>query len=394
MRKNVTLLGVLLLSTLALSQVGINTEVPKATFDVTGKNTEVTVPDGIIAPRITGNELRAKNAVYNADQNAAIVYVTTADTAPSGKTINVTEAGYYYYDAANSVWKTFTNNSTEVDGVVGNEVVAATPNRGLFRSGAGTNINPYTLGLTAGGANGQVMMWNGTAWNPALITANNGLTATAGNIKLGGTLSDATTTITTNGNTNALAISGLGTVAATNKLLALDASNRLKTVDISSQFDDLGIPRPAIYQLATSGTYLSGVSIGGKESVPMVEIINKTGPTGVTFTPGTNRILFRPGLYQISFVYESDGTVPNDCALSSYFVDFPTGSSSTTRVHSTASHKSGGLQNHGSVIMYTTSITSNTSWQIQIGRGQSGDCGGKGTQLKAKSTQVSILKLE
>ncbi|KFE97199.1 hypothetical protein IX39_20605 [Chryseobacterium formosense] len=285
--------------------------------------------------------------------------------------------------------------TSEVDGVIGNEVLNATTNKGLVRVGAGTSGSPYTLGLTDGGTIGQTMIWNGTSWAPGAITASNGLTASAGNnIKLGGTLSDTTTTIATNNNTNALAISGLGTVAATDKLLALDASNRVKTVDISSQFDNLGIPRPAVFQLTTSGTYLSGVGAGGLQSIPMSEVTNKTGATGVTFTSGTNTVLLRPGLYQITFVYESTGTNDGTCSLSSYFVDFPNGSSGTNRIHSTAAHNTGGSQNHGGAITYTSRITGNTNWQIQLGRGVSGNCSTAGTSLKALSTQVSILKLE
>jgi hypothetical protein len=54
----------------------------------------------------------------------------------------------------------------EVDGVVGNEVSNATTNRGLVRAGTGTSGDPYTLGLTSGTATGQVYKWNGTNWTP------------------------------------------------------------------------------------------------------------------------------------------------------------------------------------------------------------------------------------
>jgi len=90
-----------LVSGLAYSQVGINTQTPKSTLDVMVSPIG-SKPEGIIAPRITGDALRAKNALYTADQNAALVYVTVADTAPAGKTINVTSPGYYYFDATNT----------------------------------------------------------------------------------------------------------------------------------------------------------------------------------------------------------------------------------------------------------------------------------------------------
>lgn len=83
-----------------LSRVGINNQAPKATLDVTGKDT-YTTPPGIIAPRLTGNEIQAKDGVYGTDQKGALLYATSAVTAPSGtKTTNITSADYYYFDGA------------------------------------------------------------------------------------------------------------------------------------------------------------------------------------------------------------------------------------------------------------------------------------------------------
>jgi hypothetical protein len=42
-------------------------------------------------------------------------------------------------------------HNNELDGVVGNEVTDATDNGGLIRSGAGTELSPYTLGIAQGG---------------------------------------------------------------------------------------------------------------------------------------------------------------------------------------------------------------------------------------------------
>ncbi|MEY8760552.1 hypothetical protein [Chryseobacterium tongliaoense] len=85
------------------NKVGVGVAAPAATLDVTGKPTDTTVLDGVIPPRITGSQLRAKT--YTASQTGAIVYATAADTAPSGQTVNVTQAGNYYFDG--TVWKGF-----------------------------------------------------------------------------------------------------------------------------------------------------------------------------------------------------------------------------------------------------------------------------------------------
>ena len=63
MRKNL-FLGFVITSGLLSAQVGVGTADPKATLDVTGKPTDVNVVDGIIPPRITGDQLRAKSGPY------------------------------------------------------------------------------------------------------------------------------------------------------------------------------------------------------------------------------------------------------------------------------------------------------------------------------------------
>ncbi|MNU12744.1 hypothetical protein D3C71_07750 [compost metagenome] len=68
MKKIIITIGVLV-SGAVYSQVGIDTETPKATLDVTGKPSDLTKADGIIAPRLKGSELKAKDALYGADQN-------------------------------------------------------------------------------------------------------------------------------------------------------------------------------------------------------------------------------------------------------------------------------------------------------------------------------------
>lgn len=85
----------------ANAQVGVNTSTPATTLDVVGKPTVTSALDGIIPPRITGAQLRAKN--YTAAQTGAVVYVTTADTAPAGQTVNVTSTGLFSFDG--SVWR-------------------------------------------------------------------------------------------------------------------------------------------------------------------------------------------------------------------------------------------------------------------------------------------------
>ena len=106
MKKNI--LGItLFLCQFSYAQVGIDVNDPKATLDVAANPTNLSKIDGMIAPRLTGNELKAKDNLYGTSQNAAIVYATSAASPATPKTVEVTKAGYYYYDAVLVKWVAF-----------------------------------------------------------------------------------------------------------------------------------------------------------------------------------------------------------------------------------------------------------------------------------------------
>ena len=107
---------------MSFAQVGVGTTDPKASLDVSGDAATATSVDGIIAPRLTGDQLKAKDAVYTTNQNGAIVYVTAAVGTSTAKTINVTAAGYYYYDSTVPVWKSIGGGSASSAGLVANRV--------------------------------------------------------------------------------------------------------------------------------------------------------------------------------------------------------------------------------------------------------------------------------
>ncbi len=83
---------------------------PQATLDVVVSSTDdATTAAGIIAPRLTGDELKARDALYTTAQTGAIVYATDATSTASTKTANVTDAGYYYFDG--TVWQALKGGS-------------------------------------------------------------------------------------------------------------------------------------------------------------------------------------------------------------------------------------------------------------------------------------------
>lgn len=98
-----------IISTLCLSvishlsgQVGINTNLPKSTLDLT--KSAASTPDGLLTVRMTGTELAAKDNLYGVDQNSTVVYVTAVPGTPTPKTSNVTTPGFYFYNNGISKW--------------------------------------------------------------------------------------------------------------------------------------------------------------------------------------------------------------------------------------------------------------------------------------------------
>lgn len=110
MKKIIYLIG--FISTFyAHAQVGINTTTPSSSFDVS-KSSVATVADGVLVTRISGDELKAKDATYSTNQHATLVYVTSIPTTTSPKTSNIKSAGFYYYDNTISKWVgAFRNNN-------------------------------------------------------------------------------------------------------------------------------------------------------------------------------------------------------------------------------------------------------------------------------------------
>lgn len=99
----------------ASAQVGINIAQPQATFDIVGSPSNTSKFDGVIAPRITGIQLKAKN--YTTAQTGAIIYVTSVEAAPTGQTVDVVSPGYYYFDGTkwgslSGSWRTVGNAGT------------------------------------------------------------------------------------------------------------------------------------------------------------------------------------------------------------------------------------------------------------------------------------------
>ncbi|QIK55085.1 hypothetical protein G7051_12335 [Dysgonomonas sp. HDW5B] len=110
MKRKILSIGVLLLTGgITYAQVGVNTEDPKATFDVMPTNTGASTAEGFIAPRLTRTQIISKDTQYALPQTGTIVYVTDLSGSTTTKTAKITQIGYYYFDG--TLWQPFTSSA-------------------------------------------------------------------------------------------------------------------------------------------------------------------------------------------------------------------------------------------------------------------------------------------
>lgn len=98
MKKHASIAVALLFSSFLYSQVGINTQNPKATLEVSAGNNNGTTAEGMILPKLTGNQIQAADNQYGTEQTGTVMYATAAVSVTTPKTVNINAAGYYYFD--------------------------------------------------------------------------------------------------------------------------------------------------------------------------------------------------------------------------------------------------------------------------------------------------------
>lgn len=148
-------------------RVGINTDAPKTTMDVTGKlgtdgkslTTDIT---GLQAPRLTREELTNKgNTLYGDPQKGALIYITNISLGDAGATTprkNINSVGYYYFDGTD--WQKFLDTDT---------AVLPTGFERLPNMSA-TNFHWRLIGATAANYGTEGKYGLDATWNPADLT--------------------------------------------------------------------------------------------------------------------------------------------------------------------------------------------------------------------------------
>lgn len=154
--------------------VGVNTNTPASSLQVVGVPASAGVADGITFPKLSGDQLKAKDGSYNAPQQGTIVYVTAAAVPTTAKTINVIAEGLYIFDG--SVWQAsfrklqgqFLNNIF-IDNPGGTGVYSS-PTTPATGTTAWTNVISYTYTPLSGNSKILVQYIN----NNYTIGGNNG----------------------------------------------------------------------------------------------------------------------------------------------------------------------------------------------------------------------------
>jgi hypothetical protein len=104
MKKNVySLLASLILGCAASAQVGIKTTNPQGSLDVAYVSANPTSPQGILFPRMTGNEIQSMT--LTPQQNGLFVFATSVPTSQIPRTSLITESGLYYYFSPDDKWR-------------------------------------------------------------------------------------------------------------------------------------------------------------------------------------------------------------------------------------------------------------------------------------------------
>ncbi|WP_449397862.1 hypothetical protein [Chryseobacterium wanjuense] len=104
MRKKVySLITSVVLGYTISAQVGIKTSDPQGSLDVAYISSNPSSPQGILFPRMTGDEIQAMSVT--SQQNGLFVFATTVPTSQIPRTSLITESGLYYYFFPDDKWR-------------------------------------------------------------------------------------------------------------------------------------------------------------------------------------------------------------------------------------------------------------------------------------------------
>lgn len=124
------------------SQVGINTTEPKSTLDIRAKDDGVSRPEGLMIPRLTGNQIQTMTGNLQPGTESLMIYATSAPASPGPAVAKITKEGYYYWNG--TIWENIGGVSSNIytaDGAITTAMAARNVDlngKNLIFSGVGS----------------------------------------------------------------------------------------------------------------------------------------------------------------------------------------------------------------------------------------------------------------
>lgn len=106
------LIGSISISSFLYSQagrIGMNTPDPKATLDITAKTDGRSQAEGLMIPRLTGDQIQTMTASIQPGTESLMIYATASPVSPTSKVAKITQPGYYFWNG--SQWESMGTNS-------------------------------------------------------------------------------------------------------------------------------------------------------------------------------------------------------------------------------------------------------------------------------------------
>ncbi|WP_106916048.1 tail fiber domain-containing protein [Chryseobacterium aurantiacum] len=107
------LIGSTIITSLLYSQtggrIGINTPNPKATLDINAKTDGTSQAEGLMIPRLTGDQIQTMTAGIQPGTESLMIYATASPVSPTAKVSKITQPGYYFWNGTH--WESMGVNS-------------------------------------------------------------------------------------------------------------------------------------------------------------------------------------------------------------------------------------------------------------------------------------------
>ncbi|HAO07513.1 MAG TPA: hypothetical protein DCQ50_11070 [Chryseobacterium sp.] len=269
------------------AQVGINSTSPNTTFEIVSK-TSGTKPEGILIPRLTGDQIKSMELLLGSSQNSMMIFATTAATSLTGSTIDLTAPGFYYYNSGLAKWVAINNFGT----------AAKTPISGLIDGTANNSIDSKNFA--------QSWDWTTASTQTPLTLRANALTT--------GTLLDITSASTALNSTNGLVriINNAAPSNATGIFARFQPSNvaasGMSLLNNGNSGFGTTTPSAKIHILESGTTNQPGAIISQSSSAADTGSLSATGSKGLYIDMGSTTL-------DRALVINQNGTATNSRGL-------------------------------------------------------------------------------